>query len=106
MLDSFVRPNQKAFIRDHCIHDNFQLVRLSYKEIHEKHVPYVLLKIDIAKAFDSVAWNFLLEVMAHLVFGQRWRDWISSILSTASTKRLLNGRLERRICHARGAASG
>jgi len=74
VLDSLVQPNQTAFIRGRCIHDNFQLVRLSCKAIHEKRVPWVLLKIDIAKAFDSVAWNFLLEVLAHLGFGQHWRD--------------------------------
>lgn len=89
VLDSLVRPNQTTFIRGRCIHDNFQL-----------------LKIDIAKAFDSVAWNFLLEVLAYLGFRRRWREWISSILSTASTKILLNGRPGRRICHARGLRQG
>ena len=102
VLDSMVRPNQTTFIRGRCIHDNFQMVRLSCKAIHDKRAPCVLLKIDIAKAFDSVAWNFLLEVLAHLGFGRRWRDWISSILSTPSTKILLNGRPGKRICHARG----
>lgn len=53
-----------------------------------------------------MAWNFLLEVLAYLGFGRRWRDWISSILSTASTKILLNGRPGRRICHARGLRQG
>lgn len=106
VLDSLVRPNQTAFIRSRCIHDNFQLVRLSCKAIHAKRVPCVLLKIDIAQAFDSVAWNFLLEVLEHLGFGRRWRDWVSCILSSASTKILLNGRPGRRICHARGLRQG
>lgn len=66
----------------------------------------MLLKIDIAKAFDSVAWNFLLEVLEHVGFGQRWRNWIAAILSTASTKILRHGRPGRRICHARGLRQG
>jgi hypothetical protein len=66
----------------------------------------VLLKLDIAKAFDSVAWNFMLEVLEYMGFGQRWRDWISCILSSASTKIILNGRPGRRICHARGLRQG
>jgi hypothetical protein len=65
-----------------------------------------LLKIDIAKAFDTVSWPFLLEVLQHMGFAQRWRDWISIILATASTKILLNGRPGRRICHARGLHQG
>jgi len=30
----------------------------------------ILLKIDIAKAFDTVAWPFLLELLRHMGFGQ------------------------------------
>jgi hypothetical protein len=74
VLDSLVQPNQTAFIKGRCIHDNFHTVHLSCKVIHAKRTPCVLLNIDIAKAFNSIAWNFLLEVPAHLGFGQRWRN--------------------------------
>ena len=66
----------------------------------------VLLKIDIAKAFDTVSWTFLLEVLQHMGFGRRWRNWLSIILSSASTKIMLNGHAGRRICHARGLRQG
>jgi hypothetical protein len=62
----------------------------------------MLLKIDLAKAFDSVAWPFLLEVLEHAGFPIRWWDWISAMLYTASTKVLVNGRPRDRIRHARG----
>ena len=66
----------------------------------------MLLKIDLARAFDSVAWVFLLDVLRHMGFGLRWRNWISNILSTSSTRILLNGKPGRRICHARGLRQG
>lgn len=53
-----------------------------------------------------MAWVFLLEVLQHMGFGQRWRDWISIIMSTASTRILLNGSPGRRVCHARGLRQG
>jgi hypothetical protein len=106
VLDGLVHRNQSAFIKGRCIHDNFRAVRLSCKALHKKHEPSVLLKIDIAKAFDSMSWTFLLEVLQHMGFGRRWRNWISAILSTASTKILLNGVPGRRICHARGLRQG
>lgn len=105
-LDTLVSRNQSAFIKGRCLHDNFRSVRLSCKAIHAKRACAVLLKIDIAKAFDTVSWPFLLEVLAHMGFGQRWRDWISALLSSANTKIMLNGRPGRRICHARGLRQG
>lgn len=86
VLDRLVLRNQSAFIKGRCLHDNFRGVQLACRELHGRRVPCVLLKVDIAKAFDSVAWNFLLEVLQHMGFGRRWRNWISMILSTSSTK--------------------
>uniref|UniRef100_A0A453N3K7 Reverse transcriptase domain-containing protein n=1 Tax=Aegilops tauschii subsp. strangulata TaxID=200361 RepID=A0A453N3K7_AEGTS len=28
-----------------------------------------------AKAFDSVSWEYILELLQHLGFSARWRDW-------------------------------
>jgi hypothetical protein len=39
-----------------------------------------VLKLDTAKAFDSVSWPFLLEVMQHLGFRPIWRDIICGLL--------------------------
>jgi hypothetical protein len=33
-----------------------------------------LLKVDLAKAFNMVAWPFLLEVLEHISFPMRWCD--------------------------------
>ena len=74
--------------------------------LHSKKFPAVLIKIDIFKAFDSVAWPFLLEILQHIGFSRRWTNWVSILLSTASTKVLVNGRPGRRIAHARGLRQG
>lgn len=105
-LAEIVSPNQSAFIKRRSIHDNFRAVQLACRWLHQKGAPAVLLKIDIAKAFDSVDWPFLLEVLQHIGFLRRWTNWISILLSTASTKILMNGRPGRRIAHARGLRQG
>ena len=64
----------------------------------------MLLKVDLSKAFDTVAWPFLLETLAYIGFPLRWRDWISALLGMASTRVLVNGRPGRRIHHARACA--
>lgn len=105
-LKDIVAPNQSAFISGRSIHDNFRTVQLACRFLHQRRFPAVLLKIDIAKAFDSVAWPFLIEVMHHIGFSRRWINWICILLSTASTKVLVNGITGRRISHARGLRQG
>ena len=84
-----VALNQSAFIKGRAIHDNFRTIQLACRWLHSKNFPSVLLKVDIAKAFDSVAWPFLII-----------------LLSTASTRVLVNGKAGRRIAHARGLRQG
>lgn len=101
-----VSPNQSAFVKGRCLHDNFIAVQLTARWLHGRHHSCILLKVDIAKAFDSVSWEFLIEVLSHIGFPARWNDWISAIVSTASTRVSINGNLSRRICHARGLRQG
>jgi hypothetical protein len=62
-----------------------------------------LFKIDLAKPFDSVNWVFLIELLSAVGCLLRWTNWISNdILSTTSTKVLLNGVPGNRICCGHG----
>jgi hypothetical protein len=66
----------------------------------------LLLKIDMVRDFNSVAWPFLLEILVHMGFPNGWWDWISVLLSSASTKVLFNGEPGERIHHAHGLHKG
>jgi hypothetical protein len=63
----------------------------------------VLLKLDIAHAFDSVSW---VEVLHKAGFGPRFRKWVSILLSTANTRILLNGEPGPPIWHRKGLRQG
>lgn len=80
-MGQLVSSNQSAFIAGRCVHDNFMLVQQTARQLHNLRVPRVLLKLDIARAFDTVSWPFLIDVLRHLGFGRRWIGWISIILS-------------------------
>jgi len=84
-LDHMVSPNQNAFIKGRFIQDNFMLVQQTARYLHQQKQARVLLKLDITKAFDSVSWPFLLEVLRKLGFGQIWCDIVSGLLSSSST---------------------
>ena len=66
----------------------------------------LLLKLDIAKAFDSMRWVYLFDVMQHRGFPPRWRAWVSILFSTATSRILLNGIPGLEIIHGRGLRQG
>jgi hypothetical protein len=51
----------------------------------------VLLKLDISRAFDSILWAFLFEVLRHLGFSTLFLKWLSILLSSATTRVVVNG---------------
>ena len=70
-LPLLVGNHQSAFVRGRSLHDNFMLVQGTARRLHALRDLAVLLKLDISKAFDSVQWPFLLEVMHTMGFGRR-----------------------------------
>jgi hypothetical protein len=105
-LNTMISTNQSAFIRGWCIHDNFILVQQTIKLLQRQKVPSLFLKLDISKVFDSVSWAFLLEVLNHLGFGNTWCNLISDLLTTSTTRVLLNSELGATIKHQRGLRQG
>ena len=76
------------------------------KYLQRKKVVSLFLQLDIPKAYDSVSWAFLLEVLTHRGFGPRWCNLISNLLASSSTQVLLNGTPGDHIRHQRGLRQG
>ena len=74
--------------------------------MHALKDPTVLVKLDISKAFDSVQWPFLLEVLQQLGFGAKWRACICGILATSTTKVMVNGEPGETIYNCKGMRQG
>lgn len=91
-LDSLVSSAQNAFIRKRCTHDNCIYTQRMIQTLHKKNKPALFVKPDISKAFDSISQSYLLDVLEALAFSQKWRDWISSLLLTSSSRVLINGK--------------
>ena len=105
-LKNLISSNQSAFVKTRSIQDNFLYVKNVIKEAHGKKKPLLFLKLDIAKAFDSVHWSYILEVLKGFGFGQRWCDIVSLILATSSSRVLLNGTPGKKFLHKRGLRQG
>ncbi|GKA99959.1 RNA-directed DNA polymerase, eukaryota, reverse transcriptase zinc-binding domain protein [Tanacetum coccineum] len=51
----------------------------------------MVFKIDFEKAFDTISWDFLFQVMHFMGFNETWIKWISGCLHSASASILING---------------
>lgn len=105
-LSELISANQNAFIRGRTTHDNFKFVQRAAVWLPKNKTPMALLKLDISKAFDTVGWPFLLDTLRALGFSSTWRRWVASLLSTASSRILLNGKPGAPIKHRRGVRQG
>jgi hypothetical protein len=101
-----VSINQSAFIKKRSLHDNFVLVRQVPRKINRSRHTGILLKLDLARVFDSISWSFLFDVLRRMGFGERFLKWIGLLLYTANTKVVVNGMPGARIHHTRGLRQG
>ncbi|GJZ78840.1 putative RNA-directed DNA polymerase [Tanacetum coccineum] len=91
VIGSVIRSNQSAFIEGRQILDGCLVANEIIWMASIENTKFLLFKVDFEKAFDSVNWNFLLDVMRQMGFGSKWRTWIALCLSSASISVMING---------------
>lgn len=101
-----VHPNQSAFVRGRNLHNDFILVRQLARKLHKCKIPGALLMLDISSAFNSISWPFLFEVLRARGFSGKWLTWMAILLSSASSRVVLNGVAGDKISHVRGIRQG
>ena len=65
-----------------------------------------MFKVDYEKAYDSVSWEFLTNMMRRLGFCNKWIHWIRGCLHSASVSILVNGSPTNQFNPQRGLRQG
>lgn len=60
-------------------------------EVKVKHHKAVFLKIDFHKAYDTVHWPFMREVLSQKGFDERWITRVMRLVSSGRTAMNING---------------
>lgn len=105
-IDTLISTAQSAFIKKRCIQDNFMYVRGLARHYHRTRTPACLIKLDITKAFDSVSWEYLLDLLGRRGFPNSWINWLAALLRTSSSHIMLNGCPGDNFRHLRGLRQG
>jgi mannosylglycoprotein endo-beta-mannosidase len=105
-MNGLVSNAQSAFIKKRSIHDNFLYVKNLATRFNKAKIPALLFKLDIRKAFDSVRWEYILDLLQMRGFPPRFWDWVTALFATATSRVLLNGIVGVPIDHGRGLRQG
>ncbi|GKB01244.1 RNA-directed DNA polymerase, eukaryota, partial [Tanacetum coccineum] len=91
VLGDIVNEVQSAFVADRQILDGPFILNevLQWCKLKKKHS--FILKIDFEKAYDSVRWDYLDDVLRKFGFGEKWCGWIQECLRSSWGSVLVNG---------------
>lgn len=91
VLDEVTSKNQTAFLGGRYILDGIVILNELIDEAKKRKLKRIIFKVDFAKAYDTIEWNFLDEMMCGLNFSPKWRKWILECISSVSAAVLING---------------
>lgn len=106
VLDSIISTEQSAFIKGRQILDGPFIINelIEWHKVKKKRM--MLFKIDFAKAYDSLSWEYLFYMLDIMGFGKRWISWIKACLNSARASILVNGSPTEEFDIRRGLRQG
>ncbi|XP_062118795.1 uncharacterized protein LOC133832472 [Humulus lupulus] len=107
VLPDLVQPNQRAFVKGHSIAHNimiFQDLIKNYGRISTSS--RCAIKINLSKAYDTIDWDFLEDLLKALNFPQKFIGWVMSCIRNTSYFLLMNGRVQGKFKGKKGLRQG
>jgi len=105
VIGSVISDTQSTFIHGRQILDGLLVVNEVVHETKKLNRNLLLLKVDFEKAYDSVDWNYLDDVMCQMSFPRLWKKWMKECVSSA-TAVLVNGSPNDEFALGRGLRQG
>lgn len=92
MQGAIISPNQGAFVEGRSITHNILLCQDVVKHYGCKScMPSCLLKMDLRKAYDTLNWEFLKDMMVALNFPHRFIKIVMSCVTSTQYSLVING---------------
>nr|XP_016484268.1 PREDICTED: uncharacterized protein LOC107804843 [Nicotiana tabacum] len=86
-----VSPNQTGFIKGRSITENIMLTQVVHNINKSSLAGNVVLKRNMAKAYDRVSWEYLCPVLRQMVFSECWIDMVWRLMTNVWYSINING---------------
>ncbi|CAL5380958.1 unnamed protein product [Camellia sinensis] len=91
ILPEVISENQSAFLGGRNILDGVLIANEIVDWWKKTKTRGVILKLDFEKAYDTVNWEYLFDMLQKFGFGARWIGWVKACVTSHSISVLVNG---------------
>ncbi|PKU74518.1 Putative ribonuclease H protein [Dendrobium catenatum] len=92
LLPKLISPNQMGFVKGRAIVDNILLAQEFCQDLDIKTIGgNMILKLDIAKAYDNINWNFIYKMLHFFGFDCKFISLICTCIESPFFSIILNG---------------
>uniref|UniRef100_A0A803PPM0 Reverse transcriptase domain-containing protein n=1 Tax=Cannabis sativa TaxID=3483 RepID=A0A803PPM0_CANSA len=107
VLPLLTNQNQGAFVQGESIAHNVMILQDLLKNYNRKNIsPWCAIKIDISKAYDTVNWDFLEDLLATYNLPQGFIKWLMTCITSTSNSIVMNGRIQGSFKGEKGLRQG
>ena len=106
VVGKVVSSSQNAFVERRQILDVVLIANEAIDSLLKSNECGVLCKLDLEKAYDHLKWDFLLQVLQKMGFGEKWVGWVKWCISTRTFSILVNDTLTGFFNSSRGLRQG
>ena len=106
ILPELIHKDQRGFVQGRYIGDNIMEVYALVMQAESEQEQGILMQLDIEKAFDSVSWDFLYEVLNNFNFPDSFIEWVKILYCNKEVRIINNGHLSPPLYPTNGLAQG
>uniref|UniRef100_A0A803K2L7 Reverse transcriptase domain-containing protein n=1 Tax=Xenopus tropicalis TaxID=8364 RepID=A0A803K2L7_XENTR len=106
VIEELIHPDQTGFMPNKATNINIRRLFTNIHADHRNKGSRIVVSLDAAKAFDSVEWSYLWEVLGGYGLGEQFIQWVKLLYQSPIAKVRVNGYTSPEFSLTRGTRQG